>query len=348
MKAARLTGIREFEMTDVPRPQLRPGWAVVRLHSVGVCGSDVHYYTEGNIGSQVVEYPFIIGHECSGIVEEVGDGVTKLKPGSPVAIDPAISCGECYLCKMGHENVCTNLMFLGCPGQMEGSLKECLAMPAKNCYQIPDTMTFDEAVLTEPLAIAVHAVKLSRMQQGDNVAVLGSGPIGLLTMMTALHYGAEKAYATDIIPERVDFSRQMGAEQSFNYNTDDVVAAVMDRTAGRGVDIAFECAGEQETLDQAIDLLRPGGRLMIVGIPGAERLSFIADRARRHELLLQNVRRQNHNVEEAIQLVAEKRLDVARLATHHFPFDNVADAFDLVSSYSDGVIKAMIITGASA
>ena len=348
MKAACLTGIRKFEMRDVAGPELRPGWVIVRIHSVGVCGSDIHYYTEGSIGSQVVQYPFIIGHECSGIIEEVGDGVADLKPGRRVAIDPAIACGECYLCKTGHENICTNIMFLGCPGQIEGSLKEYLAMPAKNCYQIPDTMTFYEAILTEPLATAVHAVKLSGIRPGETIAVLGSGPIGLLTMMAALHYGAEKAYATDIVPERVDFARQMGAAQSFNYNSDDVAAAVRDDTAGRGVDIAFECAGEQDALDQAVELLRPGGRLLIIGIPSTERLSFIADCARRRELLLQNVRRQNHNVEEAIQLVAEKKIDVARLVTHHFPFDNVADAFDLVSSYSDGVIKAMVIMGGTA
>ena len=348
MKAARLTGIGKFEITDVPGPELRPGWVIIRIYSVGVCGSDIRYYTDGRIGDQVIEYPFTIGHECSGIVEETGDGVTNLSPGQRVAIDPAISCGECFFCRMGRENICTNLIFLGCPGQIEGSLKQYLAMPEKNCYPIPDSMTFDEAVMTEPLAIAVHAIKLSDIQQGETVAVLGSGPIGLLTMMTAKHFGTAKVFSTDIIPERVDFARRMGAAESFNYNTDDVVSAIRDATEGRGVDIAFECAGEQDALDQAVEVLRPGGRLMILGIPGTERISFVADYMRRHELLLRNVRRQNHNVEEAIQLVAEKKIDAGSLVTHHFTLEKLGDAFDLAASYSDGVIKAMIIMESTA
>ncbi len=347
MKVACLTGIRKFEIMEAPKPVAEPGWVVVRLSIVGVCGSDIHYYTEGNIGDLVVEYPFPVGHECSGVIHEVGDGVEGLAPGQRVAVDPAIHCGECFVCKMGRENICPNTKFLGCPGQMEGSLKEYLAMPASCIYPIPDSVTFEEAVVTEPLAITIHGVKLSGVGPGDTIAVLGSGPIGVLTMMMALHYGAERAFATDIVPERVEFAKLMGAGISLNYNDDDVITAVMEATDGRGVDIAFECAGEQETLDQAVEVLRPGGKLMILGIPSTDRVSFVADYVRRKELLMQHVRRQNHDVEEAIRLVAEKKIDAGKLVTHHFPLERAAGAFDLVSSYGDGVIKAMITMGDS-
>jgi L-iditol 2-dehydrogenase len=347
MRTAYLTGIRRFEVREVPRPEPKPGHVVVRLYSVGVCGSDIHYYTEGNIGTQVVEYPFPVGHECAGVVELAGEGVKNPRPGQRVAVDPAIHCGECFVCKMGRENICPNTKFLGCPGQMEGSLTEYLEMPAQNCFPMPDTMTFDEAVVTEPLAITIHAVKLSSLREGESIAVLGSGPMGLLTMMTALHYGAGQAFATDIIPERVEFAARMGAAQSFNFNSDDVVGAVMAATDGRGVDVAYECAGEQEALDQAVELLRPGGRLMLIGIPETDRVSFVADYMRRRELLIQNVRRQNHNVDEAIRLVAEGKINASALVTHHFLLEKVGDAFDLVASYGDGVIKAMIDVGGS-
>jgi L-iditol 2-dehydrogenase len=347
MKIARLTGIKRFEITDMPMPHLKPGWVLVGIRSVGVCGSDIHYYSEGNIGDQIVKYPFSVGHECAGVVEEIGKGVKGLRPGMRVAIDPAMPCGNCYLCKMGRENICLNMIFLGCPGQTEGSLSEYLSMPAENCFPIPDSMTFDEAVMTEPLAIAVHAVQLSGIQRGESIAVLGSGPIGLLTMMTALEYGAGKAFSTDIIPERVIFAQKMGATKSFNCRTSSVVNEIKEATSGRGVDIAFECAGEQDALDQAAEILRPGGRLMILGIPKVERVSFVAILVRRHEILIQNVRRQNRNVDEAIRLVSDGRLDAGKLVTHRYPFDKVGDAYDLVSRYADGVIKAMVTFGSA-
>ena len=345
MKAARLTGIRQFEITDVPMPKLRPDWVLVRMHSVGVCGSDIHYYSEGKIGDQIVKYPFSVGHECAGVVEEVGKGVRKLKTGMRVTIDPAMPCGKCYLCKMGQENICLDMKFLGCPGQAEGSLSEYIAMPEENCLPIPGSMTLDEAVMTEPLSIAIHAAQLSNIKRGETVAVLGSGPIGLLTMMTAIKYGAGKAFSTDIIPERVAFAKKMGASKSFNCKNGDVIGEIKKATRGRGVDIAFECAGEQDALDQAAQILRPGGRLLILGIPSVERISFVSILVRRHEITIQNVRRQNRNVEEAIQLAGRKKLDTGRLVTHHYPFEKVGDAYDLVSRYADGVIKAIIAFG---
>lgn len=347
MKIARLSGIKRFEITEVPIPRLKKGWVLIRMHSVGVCGSDIHYFSEGKIGDQIVKYPFSVGHECAGVVARIGSGIKNLKPGMRVAIDPAMPCGKCYLCKMGQENICLSMKFLGCPGQAEGSLSEYIAMPEENCIKMPASMSFDEAVMTEPLAIAIHAVHLSKIKKGENVAILGSGPIGLLTMMTAIEYGAGKTFSTDIIPERVAFAKKMGATKSFNYRTDNIVSEVKKATGGRGVDIVFECAGEQETLDQAIEILRPGGRLMIVGIPSVERISFIAIKIRRHEITIQNVRRQNRNVEEAVKLAGRKKLNTGRLVTHHFPFEKVGDAYDLVSRYADGVIKAMITFGNS-
>ncbi len=343
MKAAFLTGIKKFEIRDVPKPAIKNADDVlIRLKSIGVCGSDIHYYLDGKIGSQVVEFPFIIGHECSGTVEETGDEVSGVKKGERVAIDPAISCGRCEECISGRENVCKQIKFLGCPGQIEGCLKEFLIMPEKNLYPLPDGLSFEDGVMLEPLAIAVYAVMLSQLRNGETIAVLGSGPLGLLTLEAAILQGASLSFASDRVDERVDMASRFGANFSFNYNTTDVVEEILERTDGHGVDIAFECAGEQATIDQGIQILKPDGRFLLIGIPRLDKVSFMPHLMRRKELLIQNVRRQNRTVDEAIDLAKRGKIDLKKYVTHRFTLDEVGQAYDLVSNYRGGVIKAII------
>jgi len=184
MKSIKLTGIGQLEMFDVPAPTINIDTDVlIKLKTVGVCGSDVHYYTTGRIGSQVVEFPFTVGHECAGVIEAVGKGVEGLKSGDRIAIDPAVSCGKCDQCKAGREHTCRKLLFLGCPGQIEGCLSEYIVMPQQCCYKIPDAMSFEEAAISEPLAIGVYAVKQSIPISGAAIGILGAGPIGLSVLL---------------------------------------------------------------------------------------------------------------------------------------------------------------------
>jgi len=174
MKTFVLTGIREMEMREVPTPAIRNDTDVLlRLKAVGVCGSDVHYYKTGRIGSQVVQYPFAVGHECAAVVEQVGNGVTRVKPGDRVAIEPAISCGTCDQCVAGRPHTCRNLLFLGCPGQIAGCLSEYMVMPQACCFPIPAAMSFERAVLSEPLSIGVYAVKFCMAMGGARIGILG-------------------------------------------------------------------------------------------------------------------------------------------------------------------------------
>ncbi len=315
---------------------------LIRLKSIGVCGSDIHYYLDGKIGSQIVKFPFIIGHECSGTVEETGYKVSRVKKGEHVAVDPAISCSRCKECVSGRENVCKQIKFLGCPGQIEGCLKEFLIMPEKNLHPLPDDLSFEDGVMLEPLAIAVYAVKLSQLQSGETIAVLGSGPLGLLTLEAAILQGASLSFASDRVPERVDVASRFGANFSFNYNTTDVVEEILERTDGRGVDIVFECAGEQATIDQGIQILKPDGRFLLIGIPHVDKVSFIPHVMRRKELLIQNVRRQNRTVSQAIDLAKSAKINLKKYVTHRFMLNEVGQAYDLVSNYRGGVIKAII------
>jgi L-iditol 2-dehydrogenase len=342
MKAMVLTGIRQMSMTDVPDPAIeRDTDVLLRLTAVGVCGSDIHYYTQGKIGSQVVRYPFRVGHECAAVVEKTGRAVTALKPGDRVAVDPAMWCGSCDQCLAGRFHTCRRLTFLGCPGQAEGCLSERLVMPAASCFKVPDSLSDELAALVEPLSIGVYAVAQSVPLATAKVGILGAGPIGLSMLLAARAAGFRTFYVTDKIDARLSAAAAAGAGWTGNPDREDVVAAVT-RAEPLLLDCVFECCGKQEALDQAIRLLKPGGTLMLVGIPSADRVTFEIDQLRRREIRIQNVRRQNEKVRETIEMAASGAIQPGFMITHRFPFSQTKAAFDLVDSYSDGVIKAMI------
>ena len=342
MKAALLTRLREIEIGEIPEPQLTgPGDVLLRIDAVGVCGSDVHYYKTGRIGAAVVKYPFVMGHECAGTVEEVGAEVRSLKPGQRVAIDPLVACGHCDQCRGGRPNTCRNQRFLGNPGELSGSLAEFVVLPEECCYPIPESMTAGQAAMVEPLSIGVHSHRLSQMEAGATIAILGSGPIGLSVLLACRAAADCTAYVTDLIDERVAMASQLGAAWTGNARQGDMVKGILDDEP-RGMDIVFECAGEQETLNQAVELLTPGGTLVIVGIPELDDISFAVHTLRRKELTIKNVRRQNHCMAPAIDMVSNGKINVDPLMTHHFPLRDTGAAFDLVSGYRDGVIKAII------
>lgn len=337
-----LTGIRRMEPRETKRPVIaRPDEVLLRIEAVGVCGSDVHYYETGRIGSQVVEFPYIVGHECAAVVEEIGAGVSTLKAGESVVVDPLIPCLQCDQCRAGRVHTCRNQKFLGCPGQVPGCLCEYIVMPAACCYPTRGQITSEQAVLCEPLAIGVYAVRQAALKPDAKIAVLGAGPIGLCVLAAAAAEGVQTVYMTEKIPERKDAAARAGAIWCGNPLQEDIVQEILRREP-LGLDAVFECAGQQETLDQGVDLLRPGGKLMMVGIPREDRVSFVPDRIRRKELTLVNVRRQNECTQPAIDLVAKGKVNIDYMITHRFDFAEAPAAFDLVAGYRDGVIKALI------
>ena len=281
MKAVALTGIRKMGVIDVPQPAVeKPDDVLLRIAMVGVCGSDVHYYETGEIGSEVVKYPFVLGHECAATVAGVGTAANKFRVGDRIAVEPAIVCHKCDQCKAGRENTCRNLKFLGCPGQLSGAMTEYIVMPEDCCFAIPENVTFPQAVLCEPLAIAVYAVRQSGLKESADVGILGAGPIGLSCLVAAQRQKARTCYLTDKIKERVEVAARAGATWVGNPDREDVVAEILNRQ-GSSLDVVFECAGQQETLDEAVELLRPGGKLMLIGIPQVDRISFIIGHAKK-------------------------------------------------------------------
>lgn len=343
MKAAFLTGIRTFEIRTVPDPEItQANEVLIRIKMVGVCGSDIHYYNTGRIGSQIIRFPFTVGHEAAGIVEQVGSKVTRVKPRQRIAIDPAVYCGHCDQCLAGRENTCRELLFLGCPGQLEGALSEYLVLPETCCFPIRDQTTFEQAVLSEPLAIAIYAVERSRLPATANVAVLGAGPIGMSVFHVLRVNGVGEVFITDRIPERLEFARALDPRYRGNPNSDDVVSEI-SKAEPLLMDAVFECSGDRMAYDHAVQLVKPGGVLALVGIPEFDEVPFPIHELRRKEITIANIRRQAHCTEKAIDFLEARKINLDAMVTHRFPVMEAKEAFDLVANYRDGVMKAMII-----
>lgn len=342
MKAALLKEIGKFEIHDIPKPELHKDTDVlIRIKMVGVCGSDIHYFTTGRIGSQVVKYPFIVGHEAAGVVEQVGSKVTRVKPGQRVAIDPAITCGKCDQCLAGRENTCRELTFMGNPAQREGALCEYIVHDERSLFPVKEQTTFEQAVISEPLAISVYAVDKSRIKPGVNVGVIGAGPVGMSVFHVLRTTPVKNVYITDKIQDRLDFAQQLNPAWSGNPEQVDVAKEIKYREP-LGLDIVCECSGDHTVFNQAVELLKPGGILTIVGIPEVDNIALPVHELRRKEITILNIRRQSDSTQKALDLMESKKINVDKLATHHFTLDQTQNAFELVAGYKDGVMKAMI------
>jgi L-iditol 2-dehydrogenase len=342
MKTLVLTGIRKIEMTEKPAPQLKNSTDVlILIKTVGVCGSDIHYFAAGKIGSQVVEFPFAVGHECSGIVVETGSAVTRVKPGDLVAIDPSVHCGVCDQCLAGRPHTCRKNMFLGCPGQLDGCLCEYIVMPDFCCFGLDESFTSVQAALVEPLTIGTYSVELANTNfQDKTVGIFGSGPIGLSVLMVLKSTTNCKTFCYEPLAYRRKKAAELGAYKTFDPIESDAFEQTSD-VEPLLLDVVFDCSGEQKAIDDATKILKPGGRLVLTGIPPEGSYTFNMDMMRRKEISIINVRRQNHCVGKSIELI-RNGLPVEQMVTHHFNPEGTQEAFEMVADYQDGVIKAMI------
>jgi len=343
MKRVVLTGIREMEVVETKVPHvLKENDVKIKLTTIGVCGSDIHYYAEGKIGTQVVKYPYPVGHECSGIIDEVGGNVTKVKVGDLVVVDPSVHCGECDQCLQGRPHTCRKNKFLGCPGQLDGCLAEYIVMPDFTCYPVSGKLNSVQAALIEPLTIGVYTVNLAQITNKNiSAGIFGAGPIGLSVLMKLLSDGISNIGMIEPLAYRLKKAGEIGAKYLINPEIEDVGQKVVEQEELL-LDVVFEASGEQDAVTNAIKILKPGGKLVLVGIPPDAQYTFNMDLMRRKELTVINVRRQNHCVEEAIDLVVSGKVDVEKMVTHNFTLEETPVAFDLVEGYKDGAIKAMI------
>ena len=316
MKSVRLHGTGNLQIHHEPVPVAGAGEKLVRVKSVGVCGSDLHWFSEGEIGDAKLEHPLVLGHEFAGVTED----------GQRVAIDPAIPCGHCEFCEHGNPNLCSSLIFAG-HGKTDGALREWVAWSEKSLFPIPDSISDADGALLEPLGIAIHAVDLGKLKAGMTVGVFGCGPIGLLIIQMAKLSGAANIIATDKFAHRVEAAKNFGASEAFLVGNDSRLNAIGAATHGRGVDVAFEAAGTQAAVDDAFAAVTSGGKVVLAGIPDDDKTSFSASTARRKGLTIKLVRRMKHTYPRAIELVSKGLVDVRSIVTHRFPLEQAAEAF---------------------
>ncbi|MBN2305222.1 MAG: alcohol dehydrogenase catalytic domain-containing protein [Anaerolineae bacterium] len=349
MLAARLYGARDMRIDEVPEPPPPgPGEVQIAVTAVGICGSDLHTYEDGRIGNTTVESPLIMGHEFAGVVVAVGpdayDGLHELlQPGQRVAVDPATPCWHCEMCEHGHPNLCLNLSFYGL-WPHDGALQERFNVTARNCFPIPDALSDADGVLLEPLGVAIHSADLGNLHVTDSAVVLGCGPIGLLTMKMARLAGADPIYAFDRFPWRAEKAKSWGATDAWTLDEGDPVAHINELTNGRGVDVVFEAAWADQSIQQAADMARLGGRLVLIGIPGTDQMTMQHSVARRKGLTIMMVRRMKHVYPRAIHLALSEaaHVDLEDLVSHRMPLQDVGQAFAMNARYEAGVHKVIV------
>ncbi|MBD5656407.1 MAG: NAD(P)-dependent alcohol dehydrogenase [Candidatus Eremiobacteraeota bacterium] len=341
MRAAVLERQNVMTMQERQRPVPGPLDVLVRVHRVGVCGSDVHYYTHGRIGSYVVEKPIILGHEMAGIIEDVGSGVDRKRIGERVAVEPGVPDRTCEWCRRGRYNLCPNVVFMATP-PYDGALADYVISPSDFAYTLPDNVSLDEGSLMEPLSVAVYAIHRSGIKAGESVAVFGAGPIGLVTVQVARAAGAGVITVIDLEPGRLATAKRLGATTTIDAKNQNAVDTLLESTGGRGVDIVFECAGSPRTARDAVRIAKRGGKVVMIGLPPEDNFPYPLVHAMSREIDIFTVFRYANVYPSAIALVAEGRIDTKSLITHHFPLEKAEDALLLSNSRADGVIKAMV------
>lgn len=341
IRVAELTQPHCFRLVEQDLPDPTPGEVQTRVEAVGICGSDLHNFSEGSVGDMPSEYPMVLGHEPAGVVVRTGAGVTGWSPGDRVLLEPAIYCYHCEFCMTGRHNVCANLRFMSQPND-PGFFRERVNLPASNLLPLPEKLSFAEGTLFEPLAVALHSLQFASVGPGETAAVFGAGPIGLLTIAALKLSGAGRIWAVEPVAHRRDMARHVGATAAIDASAIDPVREILADTGGRGVDLAIDCAAKGNSINQCLRVTRNAGRVVVTGIPAEASVTLDFHVMRRKELAFYNVRRSNHESEAALELLREKPALFGPLVTHVRPIERIEETFFLVERYGDGVGKAVI------
>jgi len=341
MKALVLTHYNHFELQDVPDPRPAPEEVLVEVKACGICGSDVHGM-DGSTGRRLP--PIIMGHEASGVVAELGDGVTGLEPGQRVTFDSTVYCGRCHYCRRGQVNLCDRRQVLGVSCEefrRDGAFARYVVVPQRTVVPLPDAVTFEQAACVEPVSIAVHAVGRLPVRLGDTAVVVGSGMIGLLALQALRAAGCARLIAVDVDRRRLELAAKLGAHQTLSPDDADVAAEVVCSTAGRGADLAVEAVGLPDTVKAAIRSVRKGGSVALVGnlSPQVELpLQAVVTR----ELTLYGSCASQGEYPECLDLIARGLIDVTPLLSAVAPLAEGATWFERLRDGSEGLMKVVL------
>lgn len=333
-------GKMNLQYDEWPMPQAGADEVVVAVEYVGVCGSDLHFFETGMIGPREIKGKQILGHEASGIVYQVGSDVKDLKVGDRVAIEPGIACGSCQYCKEGLYNLCPNVRFIS-SNPYQGAMQQYIAHPAHLCFKLPEEVSTLEGALIEPLAVGLHAARQAQVSLGQTVVILGSGCIGLTTLLSAKAMGASRIVITDLCDNRLEVAKRLGADVTINSTEEDAVETIMRLTGGEGADIVFETAGSRFTAAQTGALVRRGGTIMIVGNVFGE-TPFNFHQISTKEVTIKSVFRYRNIYPLAIRAIQAGKIDIKSIVSHIYAFDQVENGLLQAMRDKDTVVKAVI------
>jgi len=340
-RAAYMTALDHMEMREVPMPSPKPNEVIVKLEYVGVCGSDVHYFHDGRCGDFIVNGDFILGHECAGTIVEVGSAVKTRKVGDRVALEPGITCGQCEFCKSGKYNLCPDVVFLATP-PVQGCFMNYIAFPENMCFPLPDHISTKEGAMVEPLCVGLHAASQGEVRLGDRVIILGSGCIGLVTLLACEAAGATDITVVDVLDNRLERALQLGATRVLNALAVDVVEEYSKITGGEMAAKVFETAGSAATIAQTPYLVKRGGTIVLVGLASNPKITYDFGPIMDREVQIKSVFRYRNLYPTAIAAIADGKIDVSNLISHEFAFDDVEEAFHKSITNKQEIVKAVI------
>jgi len=328
--AAVLHGIGDLRLEERSVPEPRPNELLIKIQSVGICGSDIHYWQHGRIGNFVVNNPLVLGHESSGIVQKIGSQVEGFSLGDKVALEPGIPCRICAICKVGKYNLCQNVHFLATP-PIDGALERYIVHPADFCYRLPNSISLDEGAMMEPLSVGIHASTRAKITMGNRVLIMGAGPIGLATLLAAKAAGAGFIAVVDLVKSKLNVAKALGADIiQLDKHIDELP---------NDFDVSIDCTGAESAVRAAIEFTKPGGSVVLVGL-GPDEMKLPIVKAGIKELNLLGIFRYANTYPIAVKLLESRKVDVKPLITHHFSLESIQSAFE--KSQSDEAIKVMV------
>ncbi|MBS7636965.1 zinc-binding dehydrogenase [Candidatus Bathyarchaeota archaeon] len=331
MKAAMLYGVKDLRVEDVETPKVGSGEVLVRVKAATTCGTDLKIFQRGYV-EKVIKLPTVFGHEWAGDVVEVGEGLEWPRKGMRVRAGNSAPCLHCFMCSKGKYNLCENMIWLW------GAYAEYIKVPAHmvlvNMQEIPPHISYEEAAITEPLACVLHGIEEARVKMGDCVAIIGAGPIGLLHLLTVKKMGAEKVIMTDLVDERLEFAKKLGADETINAGKENIEEAVRKATGGYGADIVIEAIGQPATWEQALRLVRKGGTVLeFGGCPPGTKVQFNTEQLHYGEtIVLGTFHATPIHFRKALNLIASKTINVAPLITRRMPLEKIGEAFEVLAT----------------
>ncbi|GMQ62617.1 NAD(P)-dependent alcohol dehydrogenase [Vallitalea maricola] len=340
-KAVYMQGTNNMVFKDVAVPELSPKDVLIKIDTVGICGSDVHYYQHGKIGDFVVNGDFILGHECAGEVVQIGTEVENLVVGDRVCLEPGKTCGKCEFCKEGKYNLCPDVEFFATP-PYHGVLQNYVKHPEDMCFKLPDNVSNMEGALVEPLAVGLHAASIGDVKLGDTVVIFGTGCIGLVTLLSCKARGASNIIVVDVLENRLKMAEKLGATSVINAKETDVIKEIESLTDGKGANVVIDTAGAEITVKQTVDVVKRGGIIVLVGMTPKDEVSFNFMKLMGKEGEVRTIFRYRNLYPVAINAIASGSINVKQIVSHEYDFEHTKEAFDFVVNNASEVVKAVI------